>query len=266
MALNAPTNINVTTNTGTQFRVSFRTTLSQQADLYLKLEPRVYSEFALEIDAANIPSGTNRNNALTFQWSNAIFNNVIRGINYDVSLGLRTSTDRSAYTPGNFHVNRGFFFTSVGNHETPGFSVPGIEIGVNRTSDRVFSTGELEYKGTWHSYPKIVLTGQFNYCKLLNVATGAAIEMESQVSSGHVRVIQTDPTHTQYGLWGGANENSLEDKIGELIGFSDIRNFIIPAPNELVRPLAVEAYFFNRNNSTGLTITYPTSYFELGDN
>lgn len=267
MTIKNPANIVVISNTSTGFSFRFSSTLTSAARLHLLLTPSIYKDFSLIIDAASISSGNNQNNVINLQWSNTIFDSVMRGISYGVSIRLyRSNSDVSEYVPVGIIVKRPFDDTVTGDHLSPGFSISGIGIAPNRISDRIFSTDELEYPGTWRTYPRVVLTGQFNYCKLVNTATGAQVEMNSEVASNYIRVLETNPRHAQYGLYGGADEDSLEYTGMELTRLSNIRNFIFPSSNVLVRPMAIEAYFYNRNVHTALSVTYPVCYFELGEN
>ena len=266
MALQSPSNIAEVSNTDTSFRFTFRSTLSANARLYLLLTPKVYKEFTVEIDAAQVTSGNNQNNDVTLMWSNSIFDDVMRGISYDLSIGLQTTSDRSPYVDAGITLSRPFFATDMDDASAPGFSIANISIPANRVSDSVFSTGELEYIGTWHTYPRIVLTGKFNYCKIVNTGSGAQIAMTSEVAADTLRVLDTNPLSTQYGLWGGDDEDSLIDYSDELEREANIRDFIIPASNILRRPMAIEAYFYNRDSNTQLDVSYPVRYFELGDN
>ena len=263
MALSPPTNINLISNTNTSFRFTYQSNLPSAGRLYLFLTPRFYTEFTHELNGAAVASG-NRNNNVTFQWSNAIFNNVMRGISYNLSIGLKTNDNSSAYVPTGIVVKRPFF--QVSDEDITGFSIASISIPENRTSDSVFSTDEIEYIGSWHSYPKITLVGRFNYCKLVNTGSGAEIGIDTEVSSGHFRVIDTNPLSAQYSIYGGNSLSNLENVEHELTGESNIRDFIFPASNMLKRPLAIEAYFFNRNNTTRMDVSFPIRYYELGEN
>ena len=266
MALVSPANIAEVSNTSSSFRFTFRSTLSTAGNLYLLLTPKIYTDFDIELEANSISAGNNQHRDFTFQWSNSLFTDVMRGISYNLSIALKTASDSSAYVATGMTVKRPYFATAINTADTPGFSITDAFLPANRVSDQVFSTDELEYVGTWHSYPRITLTGKFNYCKLVNTGTGAQIGIDSVVESNHIRVVETDPLSKQYGLWGGADEDNLVNKSGELGSESNIRDFFIPASNVLPRPMAIEAYFYNRNSDTNVEISYPIKYFALGDN
>lgn len=266
MALSAPTNITEVSNTATSFRITFRSSLSAAGRLYLLLTPKVYKEFPVEINAAAVSSGNNRNNDVTLLWSNTIFGSVMRGITYDLSIALKTDDDMSPYVPAGVELKRAFFLTDMDDAEAPGFSIAAAELPVTRVSDTVFSTDEIEYIGNWASYPKIVLTGQFNYCKLVNTGTGAEVAMNSEVESGNIRVLETDPLKEQYGLWGGSSVDNLTNMEHELTDETNIRNFFFPASNVLTLPLAIESYFYNRDSMTNIDVEFAIRYYELGEN
>lgn len=266
MALSAPTNITEQSNTATSFRITFRSSLSAAGRLYLLLTPKVYKEFPVEINAVAVSSGTNRNNDVTLLWSNAIFDSVMRGITYNLSIALKTDDDTSTYVATGIELKRSFFATTMSTADAPGFSISAATLPETRVSDTVFSTDEIEYIGNWHSYPKITLTGQFNYCKLVNTGTGAQVGMDSEVESGHVRVLETDPLKEQYGLWGGSDVDNLTNRESELDDETNIRNFIIHASNMLPRPMAIESYFYNRDSMTNIAVEFAIRYYELGEN
>lgn len=51
------------------------------------------------------------------------------------------------------------------------------------------STGILEYKGTWGTFPKIVITGPMENLLILNLSTSEVIELNYNVSAGQIVTI-----------------------------------------------------------------------------
>ena len=92
MALVSPANIAEVSNTSSSFRFTFRSTLSTAGNLYLLLTPKIYTDFDIELEANSISAGNNQHRDFTFQWSNSLFTDVMRGISYNLSIALKTAT------------------------------------------------------------------------------------------------------------------------------------------------------------------------------
>lgn len=263
MALSSPTNIRETSRDGTDIRLSLRTTSSTAPTLVMTFVPVVYRHFSVVVEQ-DLTAGTNQGHSLTLEWDDEL-EGLQRGITYELHMSIQTASDKSPTVDSGITVLRPFPIVTSTNRLSPGFSASSQDIPDIRVSDQIFSTDELAYTGTWHTYPRIVLKGRFNYCKMVNTATGTALEIDAIVASNHVRVIETNPRSGQYGLYGGETLNDLEHLPGDLGDVTDIRNFFIPARNMLTRPAAIEVYFFHRDSNTAVTVSYPDVYYALGD-
>ena len=259
MALAKPTNVTKTVDNASGITVQFRTTTTEAATAVVRFTPRIYKEFYVDY-TESINTGSNTQRTFAMSW-NTDLSKLMRGITYNVSVFLKSGiTESSKATPG-ITTKKPFPTVTTGGHNSPGFTISSITIPSNRVSEKVLSTDEIKYEGTWHAYPRITIEGPFNYCKVVNTATGVGIAINAAVAANEYRVIETDPRKSDWGIQGGTSLTNLSDKIGDLTEDSNIQKFYFPASNELTRPLALEAYFFNRNNNTTLSVEYYTRIY-----
>ena len=264
MALNTPSNVTITPG-NTNLSVSYRTTLSTAANLRLRFTPIVYTDFQIIVNTGqSVAAGTNRNNTFTTTWENALLSSLMRGISYNIGVSVYTANDTSPYRTPSTIVKKPFLIVNSARASNAGFSATdAITIPTNRLNEMIFSTDEINYEGTWHTFPKITLTGRFNFCKLVNPVTGAYIEINDTVPSGEKRILETNPLNVNYGFYKLDSDGKAENLIHKLTEDSNLTNFIFPAANELIRPLAVEAYFFHRDNSTRVDVSFPVRYYGI---
>ena len=261
----SPTNIAITNSYATDVRMNITMNATVPASgttkAVCRFTPTIYSSFVFTVDS---DSSLLHSNNPTHSFS-LLYNNFpsafMRGISYNLDIALKTdgviNTDFASYGSNPVKVN---IRRVVG---TRPFSIGTVAIPSNRIGESIFSTDQIEYPGTWTSFPRITLTGRFNYCRLVNTATGASVGMEGTVASGEYRVLETDVRKDDYGWYGGADLDDLEDRIYELEDDSDIRNFVLRPQNELVRPMAIEVYVFHRDGSTSCRVEYPVRYYGL---
>ena len=260
-----PTNITITNAyaSADRMNITMNATVptSGTTKAVCRFTPTIYSNFAISLDGD--PSLLHTQNP-THSFS-LLYNNFpsafLRGISYNLDIALKTdgviSTDFASYGSNPVKVN---LVRVVGSRP---FSIGTVIIPSNRIGEAIFSTDQIEYPGTWASFPRVTLTGRFNYCRLVNTATGASVGMAGEVASGEYRVLETDVRKGDYGWYGGTDLDDLEDRIYELEDDSDIRNFVLRPQNELVRPMAIEVYVYHRDGSTSCRVEYPVRYYGL---
>lgn len=231
--------------------VNFNTSFRGEATIVVTFTPSIYKEFVCTIEHSHTVSADENMIEVALEDATP---EVMRGIDYIIGVSIKSSTDQSPFAYQEDTVEIPFPFASS---TVFGF-YGGVTIRANRISDKVFSTGELEYTGTWFSFPKITLSGPFNFCKILNTGTMAVIEIEEVVEEGHIRILETDPRKEQFGLWGGEDADNLRNTTHGLLPASDIRNFTFPPSNLLVRPLSLQVYFYGREQRDG------SGNFEMG--
>lgn len=61
------------------------------------------------------------------------------------------------------------------------------------TSGLVFSTGTIDYQGTWRTYPIFTLTGPYTSVTIMNMATGVLLTMVVPILSTDTRIIDLTP-------------------------------------------------------------------------
>jgi len=102
-----------------------------------------------------------------------------------------------------------------------------ITFPISFGSSGVFINNEINYEGTWKSYPKITINGPYTTCTITNVATGAVIRLIEPILSTNTRIIDlTDPVNgftivDEYG----------NNKFNEVNVGSNFTNFYL-APDE----------------------------------
>ena len=264
LLLNSPTNIAVSNLTATGMRVTLDATVSGTTFAVIRFTPKVYANFSLTVEE-RLASGDNPDNhSIDLTFSSDDFANLMRGVSYNLFIAVRRDDDgaQSQFVQHSSTVKIPFPILSVSTLSSA-FSISTVSVPGLFMLDYIFSTDEIPYKGTSVSFPKIVLHGRFNYCKLVNTTTGAQIGIEGRVAPGQIRVLQTDPRHPQNGLYGGSDEENLSDKVEELTDESDISRFVLLPENLLVRPLAIEVYFFNRDSYTTFSLSYSTRYYGI---
>lgn len=256
MALPTPTALSHTASDG-GITLTIGIPNSFSGDAVVRFEPSFYKDHYVEA-TYTLPSGTSGTRAFTLGWYTNLAS-LMGGISYNVYVAVKADTEMSKFVNSSSGmVKKPFPIVTASNRGQAGFSVPGLtdSIPANRISERVVSTGEIPYTGTYKAYPRITLTGRFSFAKLVNTATGAFIDITGNVTSGLLRVLDMDPRSAQKGLYGGTSIDNLTPKFSELGERSNTRNFILPPVSEVVRPLAIEAYFFHRDDNTRLEVEY----------
>ena len=259
MPISPPTSISQGTLNDTSTSIALRSPATGSVTFIFRFTPRVYSNFYVE---ATKTATVENNSPYTYQlaWATDL-SEMLSGIAYNLSVAARMGNETSSYASTTINNTKPFPTVTLLNNETPGFSAGTVNVLDNRIGEKIFSTGEIPYEGTWRSYPKITIRGRYSYCIIMNTSTGAFVELTGLVQNGHRRVIDVNPRSTQWGVYGGTSEENLTNRISELSERSNLRDFIFPAPNELERPLAIEAYMFHRDNNTSISVQYNTKMY-----
>lgn len=116
----------------------------------------------------------------------------------------------------------------------------------------------INYPGTWYAYPKITLTGPYNFCTILNVQTGAQIVMSVPLITGQQRIISTTP-----GQMSIVDQNGV-NYFAELGPSSDLVDFNIRGNPEV--PNGINTFNIIMNGfaaGSAASISYQNQYFAL---
>ncbi len=119
------------------------------------------------------------------------------------------------------------------------------------------TTGAFVYAGTWETYPVITLTGPYTLAEIVNVVTGAQINMITPIGIGETRIITLEPGNIM--ITDGAGVL----KFGDLDPESNLVQFQIkPVPeapggvNEIIAIMLGGIV-----GTSALTITFQNRYF-----
>lgn len=143
---------------------------------------------------------------------------------------------------------------------TPGKSdVDQLTLPTTFGSDSINATVEIEYEGTWITYPEIVINGPIGYPVITNLATGERLQMDIEVEEGQSIVFDL-----RYG------HKSVTDRYGNnympyLSPDSDLATFhIAPHPEAAdgINPIWVSGSR-GKPDVTGVLITYNAKYLGI---
>ena len=120
-----------------------------------------------------------------------------------------------------------------------------------------FTTGDLNYQGSWKSYPKITLTGPYTTATLRLINTDISIQLLSAIVIGQKRILDTDPSRI-----------SLVDELGnsrfnELSLPSNILDFFIPASPEGLTEVINITLLNGIVDTSGVLIEYRENYLGI---
>ena len=90
-----------------------------------------------------------------------------------------------------------------------------------------FSTGVINYPGTWESFPSFVLTGPYDWVNIQNVQTGVTIGLSVPIGAGETRTIVLTPGEQS------VTDQNGDNKFSDLAPNSNLIDFNI-RPDPLV--------------------------------
>jgi hypothetical protein len=126
------------------------------------------------------------------------------------------------------------------------------------TSDEQFTSGVVNYSGTWVEYPIITLTGPYNSATITNQATGVSIFMSVPIAAGETRII--DLTPGQQSITDGSGDNKFSD----LGPGSNLVNFNLRPDPEVADGLQeITVTMPGGASDSGATLTYRQRYFGI---
>ena len=259
MAISTPTNVSWN-STNSQIVVSGVLPALDANKVLIRLTPEIYSDFVvsgvIDVDS-DIDSGGRDG---TFGVSELTLVPFMFGINYRIEAAFRNSSGDSEYVsaPSGTFANFPFPVVTSANRSNPELAIDSIVNAVppNRIGERFYSTGEIDYTGSWRAFPKITLTGSFSFAKIINTATGAFIDLLGNVRGGEYRVIELNQRLPNWGIYGGESLSSLSSRTSEMSEVTNLRDFYFPTKNNMIRPLSIQAYFYRRTNSTSAVIEF----------
>ena len=185
------------------------------------------------------------------QVSNAfspIYTYKIGGI-YSVAL---TAVDSSGYST----VTNSVTATRPGDLTDPWFMPFTLPMTMNGRGDS-FTTNDIEYKGSWHTYPKITLTGPYSGVTIANTGTGAKFSLVVGIPSGAKRIIAYDIDNL---AWSIKDENGM-DKFYESSPDSNFVNFNIQPTNLIKGRQIIAVRFTGISSATKAVVEYYVAEF-----
>lgn len=124
-----------------------------------------------------------------------------------------------------------------------------ILFGVSGT---FFTTGNLNYAGTWKTYPIITLVGPYSTVEITNSLTGVVFGLNIPIAAGVRRIIQLQPGQQSVTDHNGAN------RFSELTAGSNLVDFAIVPTSE---PQALRCRMINGDaNISAFRVSYNTRY------
>lgn len=82
-----------------------------------------------------------------------------------------------------------------------------------------FSTGTLDYAGTWKTYPTLTLVGPYTSCAIYNRITGASLGFTTNIIAGERRIVDLTPGNQSIVNSDGDNKFSELTPASNLIDF-----------------------------------------------
>lgn len=125
-------------------------------------------------------------------------------------------------------------------------------------SGQAFTTGVINYTGTWKSYPIITVTGPYTFAYFTNQQTGVSIGLVVAISAGQTRIIDLTPGSQSITDGNGVN------RFAELAPFSNLIQFNIrPDPEVPNGQQTIIASLFGGTSASAVTLSYKTRYFAI---
>lgn len=125
------------------------------------------------------------------------------------------------------------------------------------SSGTIFNSGNLNYAGSWRSFPTITLNGPYSTASMLLVNKNILIELLTSIGAGEQRIITLESSNLSI-----VDENG-DSKFDELSLPSNLKDFFIPAsPEGLTEQIRITFL----NGSLGISsaqITYFENYLGI---
>lgn len=122
-----------------------------------------------------------------------------------------------------------------------------------------FTTGVLDYAGTWRTYPTLTLVGPYSSCAIYNRITGASLGFTTNIVAGERRILNLTPGNQSV-------MNSIGDnKFSELTPSSNLVDFYIQSElAENGTALRLDAVFVGGSaGQSNFILEYYNRYFGI---
>ena len=172
-----------------------------------------------------------------------------KGATYSVAL---TAIDSAGYSTVTNNVKA----IRAGDATEPWYMPFTLPMTMNGRGDS-FTTNDIEYKGSWHTYPKITLTGPYSGVIITNTGTGASFSLVVGVPSGSTRTIEYDVNNL---AWSIKDENG-NDRFYESSPDSNFVNFNIQPSNLIKGRQIISVRFTGIASTTKAVVEYYVAEF-----
>lgn len=133
------------------------------------------------------------------------------------------------------------------------FTVPIVFNGLGEP----FETGNLNYNGSWHTYPKITIMGPYSGARILNKGTGVAFSLPVGIPSGQTRIISYDIGSFSWSI----TDADGNDKFYESEPNSPFVKFSIQPRNLIKNRQSISVRLNNIGPTTSVQIEYHVAEF-----
>lgn len=126
------------------------------------------------------------------------------------------------------------------------------------SSGTVFSTGDLNYQGTWRAYPKITITGGFSQATITNTGTNIELILINNIGDGDQRIIEFNPD-----IGRSIVDASGVNKLSDLSVNSNMVDFYIAPSSEITTTQKINVTLTGITGSSNVSIQYYTRYYGI---
>lgn len=143
---------------------------------------------------------------------------------------------------------------TVDNHMEIPTPIP-TEIGLG---GGLFSTGSINYGGTWQTYPTITLTGAYTIAILTNTFTGVSVTLDAPVGDLLQRILTLDPNNLSVVDGNGVNKVSEVSADSNLIDFAIFPDSILNGSTQ-----SIEIRLESAGVNAAVTIAYNERFYGI---
>lgn len=129
------------------------------------------------------------------------------------------------------------------------------------TSGANFNTGDLDYQGTWRSYPTIIVNGPYSTLTVVNTNTLAGITLLTAIASDELRIITLSESGWTIVDGFGTDKSTELGVDSDMIGMAILPASQLPSPDA---PQALTASLLNGSEDVStVTISYRSAYYGI---
>lgn len=124
---------------------------------------------------------------------------------------------------------------------------------------KIYLTEDLEYDGTWRSYPKITIQGAYSSATLENIGTGVNFQLGVAIGAGETRTITLSEEGFMIVDQDGVN------RFNELVSGANLVGFNIRPNSEIAVGTIqrLKATLINGSDESSVVFEYSTKYFGI---